>query len=133
MCACQEIPPTVKVKTRLRPIHIMIACSWPRTFSATTASAPISPKIAPEAPRLWLCGSANSITAAEPAIPETRYNARKRARPRTCSSIGPRKYSASMLKPMCSNISWVNTEVRICHQAPSETPLTTTTPPSPVR
>ena len=34
--------------------------------------APISPKIAPEAPSVWPCGSENHITAAEPTSPETR-------------------------------------------------------------
>ena len=42
------------VMTKLRPIHIRMLRTLPRTLKATTSSAPISPKIAPEAPSVWL-------------------------------------------------------------------------------
>ena len=57
MWPCQEMPLTVKVKTRLGRSRSAPSAPARRTFSATTARAPISPKIAPEAPRVWMCGS----------------------------------------------------------------------------
>ena len=58
MCAPIEIPGTLSVITRLTTIKIT---SWFRTWStprrcASVNAAPISPKIAPDAPAVWLSG-----------------------------------------------------------------------------
>ena len=50
--ACQEMPAAKNVSAALMPIHTSSWLMSARALWATTSSAPISPKIAPEAPRL---------------------------------------------------------------------------------
>jgi hypothetical protein len=59
MCPCQEIPGIVKVMNTLMPSQTRIVRTSPPTLSATTIRAPISPKIAPDAPSVAAWGSAS--------------------------------------------------------------------------
>ena len=52
-------PRPTTVITKLMPIHISSCWTLPRTLSATMSSPPISPKTAPEAPRVALFWAAS--------------------------------------------------------------------------
>ena len=116
MCACQEMAPAVKVNTRLMtsrnstlPRSDRDWKSRPRLRNACTASAPNTPKMAPEAPTTAELSGAATSTSTDPANPDMKYRMRNLPRPSAASMNPPTTHSAHMLKrmwkmPLCRNI-----------------------------
>ena len=72
MWPCQEMPPAVKVKTRLSAIQRQHRLHLPAHLQRDHGQRAHQPEDRARGAEVWLCGSENSITAAEPASAETR-------------------------------------------------------------
>ena len=66
-----KLDPT-KVMATFTPSQTRMVRTSPWCFHAISSTAPIIPKIAPEAPMVVMYGSENHVTTAEPVNAETR-------------------------------------------------------------
>ena len=86
------------ITTLITTLTTINPITWPagtRSRFSTTASPPIRPNTAPDAPATEPSGAENSITAADPPSSEIRYTARNRPRPSTSSMSRPSTHSAT--------------------------------------